>query len=226
MNHQNVDLAWTYLEQLGVQRDNGYGPVLLGRELFLRAHEMVGLENGPTNAAMLLNASIATFMWGVIEPSAKEFPLDGVEFGRLDALMWFGITTAVFVPIDTVFSSDDVPERPAFMKGSSDPMALELASFGFENLGDCIKAGRCAEELGEIAKANGKTNLAQSFFERACQMFLLGSDNQRAEIATQRARTLDNPSSPFFKRAPGSLSSTTIAGSKEFHYLRSVLKLG
>lgn len=226
MRRQNLDLAWTYLEQLQVPRDDAYGPVLLGRELLIRAHEFVDLENGHTNASMLLNAAITTFLWGVIDPSPTEYPIDGVEFGRLDALMWFGICTSVFVPHDTVFSSDDLPSRPPFMNGVSDPMVLEIASFGFESIGDFTKAGRCAEELGEIIKLDQSSVAAQIYFDRAVQMFNRASDAERADVALKRSKSTSRTASPFFRRAPGSITSSTIAGSQEFSHLRSMLRLG
>lgn len=226
MRRQNLDLAWTYLEQLQVQRSDDFGPVLLGRELFLRAFEFLELENGQTNASMLLNAAAATFLWGVIDPLPSEYPIDGIEFGRLDALMWFGICTSIFVPVDAVFDSDDLPQRPQFMKGSSDPKSLELASYGFESIGDYTKAGRCSEELGEIVKIDQSVGQASVHFERAQQMFARGSQMDRAAIAKQRSTSVDRTTSPFFYRAPGSMNATTIAGSREFSHLCSRLRLG
>lgn len=225
MSSRDLSLAWALLGQLGHQRDDRIGPVTLGRELLLLAHELVDQENGMTNASMLLNASVATFLWGVIDPLPSEYPIDGPEFGRLDALMWFGITTAIFVPVDAVFDSDDLPERPASMRSIPDPLSLDTASSGFETVGDLTKAGRCSEELAEIIKAEHSVQAAGLHFARAVEMFERGSENQRAKLARDRAVATTTPSSPFFHRQPGSLASTTISGSREYANLRSKLRL-
>jgi hypothetical protein len=199
---------------------------MLGRELLLMTHEMVDLEHGERNARILLNAAAATFLWGVIDPMPAEYPIDGPEFGRLDALMWFGICASLFVPVDAVFDSDDLPDRPAFMRSSSDPQAIEIASRGFETLGDLNKAGRCAEEFGEVVKFERSSQEASIHFMRAADLFGRIPEPRRAEIARSRIVAKDVPTSPFFHRQPGSFASTTISGSREFDHLRSKLRLG
>ena len=223
---RDLSLAWDLLGQFGVERDDRFGPVLLGRELVLRAFEMLNLDHGERNASILINGAAATFLWGVIDPLASEYPIDGPEFGRLDALMWFGITTSIFVPNDVVFSSDDLPERPSFMRSTPDPMALELASYGFEKFGDLVKAARCAEELGEVVKADDGAARAHTHFTRATELFRRAGNSDREKISRSRSSATDSPRSPFFYREQGDLSSTTIAGSREYKALRNKLRLG
>lgn len=111
------------------------------------------------------------------------------------------------------------------MRSTPDPHAIEIASQGFETLGDLTKAGRCAEEFGEVVKFERSPSEASVHFLRAADLFGRVSDPQRAEIARSRIGAKDVPSSPFFHRQPGSLASTTISGSREFDNLRSKLRL-
>jgi len=210
---------------MGVPRDDRYGPVMIGRELLIRGYELVGPGNSQQNASVLVNAAAVTFLWGVIDPSHAEYPIDGIEFGRADALMWFGIATAVLLPIDGVLKSHDLPPRPPIVKAKPDPQSLATASTMFESLGDFTKAGRCAEEFGEIFKSDRGVTEPNPHFDRASMLFRRAGNEERARVAMNRASAKDQPSSLFFHRKMGTVQSTTIAGSCEFRNLRGKLKL-
>lgn len=156
LSTRDLSPAWEVLGQFGIDRDNRYGPVLLGRELLIRAFELASGEGGTKSAAVVIDVAAATFLWGVIDPSLAEY-VTGVDFGRCDALMWFGISTALLVPVDQVVESPTFPNRPSIVRGQSDPRALSSASIMFESLGDFVKAGRCSEELGELFKIDSPT---------------------------------------------------------------------
>lgn len=209
--------------QFGITRDDRYGPVLLGRELLVRAFELVQGKDGAKNAAVVTDVAASTFLWGVIDPSSAEY-VSGVEFGRCDALMWFGISTALLVHMDDVVNSPTFPNRPSIMRGQSDPYALATASTMFESLGDFVKAGRCSEELGELCKLDSPKGACNSHFERASAMFHQDGRPERARIASVRATASDRPSSPFFHRKMGSEQSTTIIGSREFEMMRGKMR--
>jgi hypothetical protein len=223
MPSRDLSEAWCVLEQLGIARDDRYGPVLLGRELLIQAFGLVDSDDGTENAAVAVKTAALTFLWGVIDPSPAEYA-SGVDFGRCDALMWFGIATALLVPIDGVVDADTFPERPSILRGQSDPRALATASTIFESLGDFVKAGRCSEELGELCKIDSPNEADNSHFDRASKMFKRGGRPERSRIAEARATASDRPSSPFFHRQIGSEQSTTIIGSREFEMLRTTFR--
>ena len=225
MPDRDLSLAWAVLEQMGVTRDDRFGPVLLGRELLIRAHETIDREYGVQNATVIGCAAAATFLWGVVDPSPSEYPAGDIAHARADALMWFGISTALFVPANAQLDSDDFPPRPSFMAELPDPLALDTASAMFEAQCDYVKAGRCSEELAEVLKSDGVPGSAKAHFERASDLFHRAGNQERAQIATRRATASDVPSSPFFLRKMGSTESTTLAGSREFHHLRARLKV-
>lgn len=226
MPRRDLSLGWGLLEQMGVQRDDRYGPVLVGRELLVRSYEAKDSANGRRNAATLVNAAASTFMWGVIDPAPFEF-FDGIEIGRANAMMWFGIATAIMVPHNGVLDSDDIPSRPDILRSSADPEVLEIASRRFEELGDLTKAGRCAEEYAEVLKLDGELAISSGQFDRAANLFARGDEPTRLSTAKQRVKATDHPDSQFFRHVlPGPNQSTTICGSKQFLELREMLKLG
>ncbi|NDC91854.1 MAG: hypothetical protein EB089_08390 [Acidimicrobiia bacterium] len=226
MPKRDLSLGWGLLEQMGVRRDDRYGPVMIGRELLIRSFAIKDRPNGARNAATLVNAAATTFMWGVLDPSSTEYPIDGIEFGKADAMMWFGISAAIMVPHNGVLDSDDIPSRPDSLRSSADPEALEVASRRFEQLGDLTKAGRCAEEYAEVLKCDGESASSGRQFDRAAALFTRGNESARSSAAKQRASATDHPDSPFFRVPAGPKQSTTICGSRQFLELRKKLRLG
>ena len=211
---------------MGVGRDDRYGPVTLGRELLIRSYALKDRENGAKNASVLVNAAAITFMWGVIDPLASEYPIDGVAFGRADALMWFGIATSILLPLKGVLDSDDMPTRPDILLKTSDPESLAVASNQFVLVGDYQKAGRCAEEYAELLKIDGAVSQSKTQFNRAADFFAKAGDAGRSKAATGRSDATSRLDNPFFRVAVRSGQATTICGSRQFSELRDMLRLG
>lgn len=224
MSGRDLDHAWSLLTQVGATRDNQLGPVMVGRELLIVAWKMLGQTNGIENSRTCVVGAMSAFMAGVVAPRTTEYPIDGIEYGRCDALMWLGISAGMLVPHDGLVDADVIPGRPSILKTTSDPAALSVASFGFEALGDFVKAGRCAEEYAELLRIYGKSSVEQ--FDRAISLFKRAGNSARADSAFKRKKDNSYSRQAFFYQERPSGSVTTIVGSNEFLTLRNNIRMG
>lgn len=221
MARSDLDPAWSLLSAVGVSRDDRVGPVILGRELLIQAFEVFVSTGNPSRILDLVKGAATTFAAGVRNPRPEEYPLDGVEYGRCDALMWYGISSGLLVMSnDRWWTRND--SRPHILGASSDPGSLEIASFGFESVAEPTKAGRCSEEFGELVKEDVGSDAARFHFLRAADLFDASGDPKRAAAARRGLSPKSPPSSPFFRRLPPTMESTTVTGSSEYRMLRAV----
>ena len=223
-NNSDLDHAWSLLEQVGAARDPRLGPVMVGRDLLIVAWKMHDQGNGTENARTCVVGAISAFMAGVTTPRSFEYQLDGVEFGRYDAMMWLGIAAGMLVPHDGVVDSDVVQRRPQILQTTSDPASLALASKGFESLGDFIKAGRCAEEYAELLRIYGQPYAHH--FDRAASLFIRSGNSGRAQSAELRKTKNSYMRQEFFYQERPTGNVTTIIGSAEFVKLRNKIRMG
>jgi hypothetical protein len=224
MSDQDLDHAWSLLQQVGARRNNEMGPVMVGRELLIVAWKMLTQENGTENSQTCVVAAVSAFMAGVITPRGTEYQIDGIEFGRCDALMWLGIASGMLLPHDGIIDSDVVPRRPSILQTTSDPAALAVASYGFESIGEYLKAGRCAEEYAELLRMYGRTFIDQ--FERAASLFERAGNSSRAKIAVNRKTDGSYSRQSFFYQEHPSGEVTTIVGSREYMTIRNQIRMG
>jgi len=220
----DLQIPWQVMQQLGYERVPGLGPVLLGRELLIQGLQLLQSDDGPRKASIAISAACVSFMSGIARPRSFEYPIDGVEFGRLDAIMWNGIASAILVPVNGRVVSNGMPNRPAILQSTSDPMGLEIAADRFAQIGDFIKAGRSMEELAEIIRLEKGPTTANSYFDRAIQYFKLGNLHDRAKNAEKRKNTKARFRSPFFHNEMPKNSASTIAGSIEYLNLQTALR--
>jgi hypothetical protein len=224
MSDQDLDHAWSLLQQVGARRNNEMGPVMVGRELLVVAWKMLTLENGTENSQTCVLAAVSAFMAGVITPRGTEYQIDGIEFGRCDALMWLGIASGMLLPHDGIIDSDVVPSRPSILQTTSDPAALAVASYGFESIGEYLKAGRCAEEYAELLRMYGRTFVDQ--FERAASLFERAGNSSRAKTAVIRKTDGSYSRQSFFYQEHPTGDVTTIVGSREYMTIRNQIRMG
>jgi len=224
MSDQDLDHAWSLLQQVGARRNNEMGPVMVGRELLIVAWKMLTQENGTENSQTCVVAAVSAFMAGVITPRGTEYQIDGIEFGRCDALMWLGIASGMLLPHDGIIDSDVVPRRPSILQTTSDPAALAVASYGFESIGEYLKAGRCAEEYAELLRVYGHTFVDQ--FDRAASLFERAGNFTRAQIAVNRKTDNSYSRQAFFYQEHPTGEVTTIVGSREFVTIRNQIQMG
>jgi hypothetical protein len=224
MDEHDLDHAWSLLQQVGARRNDQLGPVMVGRDLLIVAWKMLAEANGTENSRTSVVGAVSAFMAGVISPRGTEYQIDGIEFGRCDALMWLGIASGMLVPHHGIVDSDVVQGRPSIIRNSSDPAALAVASYGFESLGEYLKAGRCAEEYAELLRVYGHTFVDQ--FDRAASLFERAGNSTRAQIAVNRKTDNSYSRQAFFYQEHPTGEVTTIVGSREFVTLRNQIRMG
>ena len=223
MGEHDLDHAWSLLQQVGARRNDQLGPVMVGRDLLIVAWKMLAEANGTENSRTCVVGAVSAFMAGVITPRGTEYQIDGIEFGRCDALMWLGIASGMLIPHDGIIDSDVVPNRPAILRTTSDPAALAVASYGFESLGEYLKAGRCAEEYAELLRIYGSTFVHE--FDRAASLFERAGNSTRAKVAANRKTDDSYSRQAFFYQERPSGEVTTIIGSREFVTLRNQIRM-
>jgi hypothetical protein len=94
----------------------------------------------------------------------------------------------------------------------------------FESKDDKKMAGRCMEELGQLGRLLGRSDLVTEGFDKAVELFQSAGANDRAKQAlTNAGSNFQRHSSAFFDGGQHSLKATTILGSIQGERLRSAL---
>jgi len=132
--------------------------------------------------------------------------------------LWYGILLAL------VTTDDHAPSTLGSAARFSASDALREARRLFESKNDRKMAGRCMEELGQLGRLLGRSDLVTEGFDAAVNLFQSAEAADRAKQATTNAGTnFQRHSSAFFDGGQHSLKATTILGSIQGERLRSVL---
>lgn len=215
-----TDAAWTQLARVGVPKKSDAGPVLLGRELLIQADLQRERGARPEDLRSMLEAAAYVLMEGVVRPSKSEYGGSSDRYAKSDALMWFGIVATLLTGRWGVSPDAVVPNRAHELLGMPDAHALKLACDGFAAEREFTKAGRCAEELAEVALIEGELQDSAQWFDLAVRMFKLGQDEDRASLARRQGQDAQRRQSQFFRGFEGGQTSMTICGSDQYLELR------
>lgn len=215
------------LSQLGVPQTEGAGPVTLGRELLLRAWDLVDQGGSSRDAQTAVISACAAFMAGVAHPDGSEYGGLSSNYAVADALMWFGIASGALVQ-----ANQRIPhlrERPEEIGVYSlgDPNAVGFAGFLFAELNEVVKAARCDEEEGEIFVLDSPGDPGSwASHKVAAAVFESAGEHSRAAAALRRLNGGSRLHSSFLTRRRWDVEeATTIAGSIEYQALRSAVML-
>lgn len=219
------DAAWSVLGEFGIQRQQGVGPVILGREILLQAEPLCTDVRAAGAVAAMLEVSASVLMAGILQPVAQEYPTETLAYARADAAMWFGIVSSAVVGAGGQLTTEWMPSRSNELRSMPDAMVLDLARTWFEGEKQFTKAGRCAEELGELLRAEGARDRGLAQLTAAVELFERDGNRDRADSARRRVATADLIPSNFFRSFDGTRFSWTICGSTQYAALRRAVSI-
>jgi hypothetical protein len=137
---------------------------------------------------------------------------------KAKAWLWYGILLAL------VSTDDRGPTTLGPEARLSSSEALRESRRLFESKDDKKMAGRCMEELGQLGRLLGRSDLVTEGFDKAVELFQSAGANDRAKQAlTNAGSNFQRHSSAFFDGGHHSLKATTILGSIQGERLRSAL---
>ena len=137
---------------------------------------------------------------------------------KAKAWLWYGILLAL------VSTDDRGPTTLGPEARLSSSEALRESRRLFESKDDKKMAGRCMEELGQLGRLLGRSDLVTEGFDKAVELFQSAGANDRAKQAlTNAGSNFQRHSSAFFDGGQHSLKATTILGSIQGERLRSAL---
>ena len=218
----DLEVPWRKLESLGYERTSGRGPVSLGLELLDLSFSQFRRHQPSHEIRDVLVAACSAFLTGVNNPWPLEFPTSGIDCGCHVSMQWLGIVSSLIVPISEIVRSEDFESRPKILRGTSDPMCLEIAADFFSEQGDYDQAGRCMEELAEIFAMNLGNRSAEPYLKMADEYFDIRRSRAQKTFQDQRRRYgIFQPLISLWGN--GSDSGNTIIGSPEFQAFHKFL---
>jgi len=201
---------------LGIVATSDESPVAVVQSLIRRIWSQIRSqqESDPlhTDHLRLAIRALADYANGSHSAVAK----DPIE--RAKAIMWYGILLAI------VSTDDRGPTTLGSLARQSSSDALRQARTLFETKNDTKMAGRCMEELGQLGRLLGRSDLMTEGFDEAVKLFNLAGATDRAKQAvTNAGSNYQRHSSAFFDGGQHSLKATTILGSVQGERLRAQL---
>jgi uncharacterized membrane protein YhaH (DUF805 family) len=201
---------------LGIVTSSDESPVAVVQSLIRRIWSQIRSqqESDPlhTDHLRLAIRALADYANGSHSVVAK----DPIE--RAKAIMWYGILLAI------VSTDDRGPTTLGSLARQSSSDALRQARTLFETKNDTKMAGRCMEELGQLGRLLGRSDLMTEGFDEAVKLFNLAGATDRAKQAiTNAGSNYQRHSSAFFDGGQHSLKATTILGSVQGERLRAQL---
>lgn len=134
------------------------------------------------------------------------------------AWLWYGILLAL------VSTDDRGPTTLGSEARLSSSEAFRESRRLFESKGDKKMAGRSMEELGQLGRLLGRSDMVTEGFDQAVELFQSAGASDRAKQAlTNAGSNFQRHSSAFFDGGQHSLKATTILGSIQGERLRAAL---
>ena len=210
-------------------------------EVFTKTASSIGIATTSDESVVALVQSLLRRTWSEVRAQQETNPIHTDHFrlavraladyasGRhsfattdpnekAKAWLWYGILLAL------VSTDDREPTTLGPEARLSSSAALRESHRLFESKDDKKMAGRCMEELGQLGRLLGRSDLVTEGFDKAVELFKSAGANDRAKQAlTNAGSNFQRHSSAFFDGGQHSLKATTILGSIQGERLRAAL---